>query len=292
MIFVAAACGPAKRGTTGDDQGTVDAPPAGCVPTAEVCNDGIDNDCDGKVDCGDIDCSGIDGCPVCGMVNDPEATPLALPDGVTSGNGCSVDADCAGTPATPNCIIFQDSGGGTLKECHASYISTLDFIGFPAGATLTDPSKLLNVCVTMEHSYLHDLQIELLTPPDMAGTRRLLALNKFVGQVGPEIYLGDANDADTAANPVAGVGYKYCWTAAATTDMDTAGAASTSSPKKLPAGDYKPSGAFSTLATAELNGMWQMRITDLFPIDNGFLFGWSIAFDPSLVADCNGPIIQ
>ena len=44
-------------------------------------------------------------------------------------------------------------------------------------------------------------------------------------------------------------------------------------------------------ANSSLNGKWTMRVTDLWPIDNGFMFNWSITFDPSLVDDCNGPII-
>jgi hypothetical protein len=31
--------------------------PAGCTPTAEVCTDGIDNDCDNLIDCADSNCS-------------------------------------------------------------------------------------------------------------------------------------------------------------------------------------------------------------------------------------------
>ena len=50
---------------------------------------------------------------------------------------CSTDAQCT-TAAAPNCVF---------KECHASYNSQLNFIGFPDDAKLTDPSLLLKVCV-------------------------------------------------------------------------------------------------------------------------------------------------
>jgi len=272
-LLAAAACATPHRD---DGTGTgVDAPAGQCV--AEVCNDGIDNDCDGRPDCSDPDCSGIDGCPVCGSVEHPLGSPLALPDGVSSGAVCSTDAQCTDA-MYPNCVH---------KECHASYVSKLNFIGFPMGSTLTDTSKLLKVCAKMEHSWLRDLQVELIAPN---GT--ILPMQKFIDRSGGEIYLGQANDADDAANPVAGVGYEYCWTATGATTMLNATMMDWMSHQVVPAGDYQPDVPFTALQGTPLNGQWEFRVTDLWGIDNGFLFEWSIAFDPSLVTDCNGPIIE
>ena len=283
LFVLATACGPTARDTSrgGDDTTTPDSndPNGTCSnPTPEVCNDGIDNDCDGRVDCGDPDCSGKDGCPVCGSVENPMAAPLALPDGVSSGAVCSTDANCASTPATPNCVH---------KECHASYNDTLHFVGFPQGATLTDTTKLLKVCAKMEHSWMRDLQVELIAPN---GTS--IPLLKFVDRTGGEIYLGQANDADTAAMPVPGVGYDYCWGGAGTTTMLNATDQQWMSHAVVPAGTYLPDVPFTALQNVPLNGDWTFRVTDLWGIDNGYLFNWSISFDPSLVSDCSGPIIQ
>ncbi|MBA3538612.1 MAG: hypothetical protein H0T79_03215 [Deltaproteobacteria bacterium] len=292
MMLAVVACGPGGRnpGNGGDDDGSggVDAPFGVCVPSSEVCGDGIDNDCDLRTDCGDPDCSGATlpaggTCPVCGVVENPESTPLPLPDGIGESTVCSTDAQCT-TAELPNCVA---------KECHASYSSTLDFIGFPDGATLTDTSKLLSVCVTMEHSWLRDLQIELVGPPSGAQmVRPIIALHKFIDRTGGEIFLGAANDSDTAESPVPGTGAKYCWTGTATNTMLAAPTVSVGGSDTLPAGDYAPVAPFTALAGASLNGQWEMRVTDLWPIDNGFMFEWSISFDPSLVLDCAGPIIQ
>lgn len=242
-------------------------PPTG----VEACNNATDDDNDGRADCADPDCSGIDGCAVCGSVENPEATPLALPDGEGDGAMCSTDAQCT-TAGAPNCVF---------KECHASYNSALNFIGFPDGAKLDDPSKLLKVCVNMEHSWLRDLQMELITPDGA-----VFILHKFADRMGGETFLGNANDSDDADAPVAGQGMEYCWTPGAATTMMTAATGHQLSP-----GDYKSDAPWSALTGATLNGTWEMRVTDLWPIDNGFLFAWSIKFDPSLVSDCSGPII-
>jgi len=53
--------------------------PGTCVPSAEVCNDGIDNDCDTFTDCADSDCSTAPNCQSgCGQV----------------GASCNVNSDC------------------------------------------------------------------------------------------------------------------------------------------------------------------------------------------------------
>ena len=273
FIVASAACGPADRSTPEhvDSTGA-----AACSAVETACNDALDDDCDGRADCSDTDCSGVGDCPICGAVDNPEVSPLALPDGIGSGATCSTDAQCTDAIA-PNCVA---------KECHASYVSTLDFIGFTQGATLTDPTKLLKVCVTMEHSWLRDLQMELITPSGV-----VFILHKFVGRNGNEIFLGAANDNDPANAPVPGSGGQYCWTATASQTMLDAPTVMVANHATLPPGDYASIAPWSALTNSPLNGKWSMRVTDLWGSDNGFMFTWSIAFDPALVSDCAGPII-
>jgi hypothetical protein len=256
----------------------VDGAPKDCVQTgAEVCGDGLDNDCDLRIDCSDTDCSGVGTCPVCGVVENPEVQPLALPDGTSQSTACTTNADCT-NPAAPNCV---------QAECHASYTSTLNFVGFPVSAGLNDVSKLLSVCVKMEHSWLRDLQMDLITPDD-----RIVTLHGFVARSGAEVFLGDANDGDQASNPVPGVGYQYCWKPGAPTIMlGSPTVPINADDQVLPAGDYAAVSPWSSMMGVPLNGPWTMRVTDLWSADNGFMFEWSISFDPSLVLDCSGPII-
>src|SRR5438876_10822566 len=130
ILVTVIACGPSSRPPgNGDDDTQVDAP----ILRPEICNNGLDDDGDGLVDCAQPSCSGVDGCPVCGMVEHPLGAPLALPDGIGQSTACSTDAQCT-TALLPNCVS---------KECHASYVSSMKFIGFPNGAKLDDPTKLL-----------------------------------------------------------------------------------------------------------------------------------------------------
>jgi lysyl endopeptidase len=67
--------------------------PTPCAPTPEVCTDGVDNDCDGAVDCADGDCSG-----------DPACTSSCTPSGGTcTSNGQCCSANCKGKPGQKTC---------------------------------------------------------------------------------------------------------------------------------------------------------------------------------------------
>jgi subtilisin-like proprotein convertase family protein len=62
--------------------------------------------------------------------------------------------------------------------------------------------------------------------------------------------------------------------------------------EELPPGDYQSSDAWTKLIGAQLNGDWTIVVTDLWPIDYGKIHQWSIAFNPAIVQDCSGPVIQ
>lgn len=50
-------------------------------------------------------------------------------------------------------------------------------------------------------------------------------------------------------------------------------------------------GPRSVVAGAPLNGTWELRVTDLWASDNGFLLSWSLALDSSLAPGCGPEII-
>ena len=261
---------------------------APCVPSPEqdACHDHWDNDCDGKMDCQDPDCSGIDGCPICGQVDTSAGSGIVLPDGVI-GTGCSTDAECT-DPSVPNCVE---------SECHASYTSTLDVIGFADEQIFDAPDVITKVCVSIEHSYLRDMEIRLIAPGG-----QILRLQAFLGRDGGEVYLGQADDCDEGA-PTPGVGATYCWTPAATNptmlayanaglSMLSVATCSSGTADELPPGDYAAADPWTALMGTPLNGNWKFVVTDLWPIDNGYLFDWTISFNPDSVLDCSGPIVQ
>jgi len=308
LVLVVAACSaeerrPGPRVGDGDggsipgiDAGITRPPPGPCTPTGpentpEACSDFVDNDCSGRADCSDLSCSGVGSCPVCGTVETPLGSPLALPDGVGD-ISCSSDADC---PGTQTCFTIDGILGPSM-ECRDSYRSTLDFIGF-GPATFDAVSDITSVCVVMEHSWLRDLEITLEAPN---GSR--VRLQRFLGQEGDEIYLGQADDCDDDASPTPGTGARYCWTPTATRDAmleyANAGGSLDSAPSCLfgdvdmmPEGDYDAAEEWSNFLGTPLNGEWTLFVTDLWPIDNGYIFEWSISFDPSTVEDCSSPLI-
>ena len=290
LSLFATACAPGPRSQ--DNDGNGDGGPgsssqsctsSGCENTPALCSDGIDNDNNGVTDCSDPNCSGIGDCPVCGMIMHPMGDPFALPDGADQGKQCRTNADCTDA-SEPNCI-----DGLPTPTCAASYTSTVMFTGFAQGHAFA-PNDIVSVCVNMEHSYLGDLQIEVVAP-----TGELLEMQEFQGEgATPEIYLGIPVDDESKPN-VPGTGWNYCWTPDATNAPMVMWAAANGyegNGKGLPAGNYQTSKPWTTLNGATMDGAWTLRITDRWPRDNGFVFSWNIAFNPSGLANCDGQVIQ
>lgn len=262
------ACGPQGREA---GVGADAAPPIG----AEVCDDGFDNDQDGNADCADSECSGVGTCPTC---EPPTTQALALPDGNDEAGGtCSTGSSCS----TGHCVA---------GFCASPYISQAIWSTFAQGTTLTNASQLQKVCLEIEHSWLADLQIELVAPNDAH-----LILHAYNRSHAPSIYLGNANDNDDASSgvtPQPGMGEKYCFTPTATTQL-WQGALSPAADgfgDKITPGDYASEGPWNVIVGAPLNGTWELHVTDLWGDDNGFLFSWSMEFDPALAPGC-GPVI-
>jgi len=233
-----------------------------CEDAEELCTlDGQDEDCDGFTDCADVDCFGVGSCDdgpndeECGQGEHLEGSPLALPDGTTQ--------------TTPeSCSPVSQAG----------YTSSLNYTGFTAGQVLEDTSGILGVCVTMEHTWLRDLQIEISCPSGAA-----TVMHMYQGTNGGTVYLGIPNDSDFGT-PVPGTGWDYCWTPDATGAMIPVGDTSVSG--TIPAGDYAPNCSYDSLVGCTLNGNWTIKVTDLWGADNGFIFKWGVNFNPDIIEDC------
>jgi gliding motility-associated-like protein len=153
------------------------------------------------------------------------------------------------------------------------YSTTLYLTEFSPGQTLTDINDLEGICVNMEHSWARDIEIKLTCPNGQTAI-----LHNQPGNTGSQVFLGIPNDND-GFSPVPGIGYDYCWTPTATNTYwinyfnTVLGGSGT-----LPEGNYNSFQPLTNFIGCPLNGEWTLTITDLWPIDNGFIFSWGIDF--------------
>ena len=162
----------------------------------------------------------------------------------------------------------------------ASYKTSIRFTDFEAGQVLTAIKDLQSICLNMEHSWLHDMEIRITCP---SGNSVLLQSQEVINK---EVYLGIPVDND-GINPSSGRGLEYCWTPASTngTLTEFANEHDNSSPNEtyhLPAGDFNSFEGLEALLGCPLNGDWVITVTDLWEQDNGWIFSWSIDINPDL----------
>lgn len=183
-------------------------------------------------------------------------------------------------------LVYLPDGSGS------NYTDTINISGFLPGQTLTSISDLEQLCLTMEHSYLGDLEMTLTCPN---GTS-INIFNSYTGNGlapggfgGGSTYLGNAYD-NNLGNP--GVGMEYCWSSAYNTFSDFAtehGNGNTIPVTTPSAGDamnpngvYLPEDSFIDFAGCPLNGNWFITVRDNLGTDDGFIFEWGILFDPTI----------
>ncbi len=172
--------------------------------------------------------------------------------------------DCA--PPVSGTTFLPDGSG-------VSYTTSILVDCFDSGMTITSANQLMNVCVTMEHSYSGDLDITIISPNGQEA--------QLFEQAGGGTYFGGAND-DGTTTP--GTGETYCFSMSGSVLLANAQTITNGSPpnNSWTPGTYLPYQSFNNLIGSPLNGTWTIEIVDNLAIDNGYIFEWWLEFDPNL----------
>ncbi|MBL4653313.1 MAG: gliding motility-associated C-terminal domain-containing protein [Flavobacteriales bacterium] len=171
-----------------------------------------------------------------------------------------------------------------------TFSSTVSLSNFSAGQTLNSINDLYNICLNLEHSYIGDLEIEIVCP---SGQSVFLLNNP---NIAGDTFLGEPVDND-APGYIQGDGYDYCFNNNPTYGTFNAEASAIPPPTYsytdnsgvsvvnhayLPAGSYQSENPLSGLLGCLLNGNWTIYITDNAQIDNGAIFSWYVDFNPAI----------
>ena len=160
----------------------------------------------------------------------------------------------------------------------SSYQTTISFKDFSPGQLLTNINDLLGIWVNMEHSWMRDLEIRLTCPNGQSAI-----LHNFNGTDGGEVFLGDPYENDEGMlSPVPGIGATYGWQVVPDNDFTWIEYGNFFLPPTLPSGSYQSYEPLSNFLGCPLNGEWTIEVTDLWSIDNGYIFSWSIEFEEDI----------
>jgi subtilisin-like proprotein convertase family protein len=199
--------------------------------------------------------------------------------------GCQAQDVVSGSLFSGGPVFLPDGNGN-------AYTNTLNITGFGAGATLNSINQLQSICMNIEHSRLHELEILLEAPDGTTITLKQQPGGGFTNLGEPQA-LNPSDVGNTDVTP--GVGYDYCFTA--TPDYGTMVAESgnynytyttvlggSQTDDYLPAGSYQSYDPLTDLIGVPLNGNWTLIIEDHVTWNNGYLFNWSVSLQAD-VAD-------
>ena len=168
------------------------------------------------------------------------------------------------------------------------YQTTILVDGFLPGSTITSINDIVEVCVNMEHSFLGDLEMQLICPDGTAVT--LFDAHDGTGSY-PGVIPGGFNPGGVfLGEPIdpglgAGIGYTYCFSMGNTDYDDFETEWMNGWPGTVPAGSYQPMGNFADFIGCPVNGPWTIEVYDNWAIDDGYIFNWNIQLDQALNPD-------
>jgi gliding motility-associated-like protein len=207
---------------------------------------------------------------------------------------------------------------GQLQYC--SYKSPVNFTCFSPSATIRTANDLLFVRLKIEHSYIGDIWIRLICPnnnyvsimkkfgtgsSDCSGQIPASEWGWSGGSNSSSAYFGIPVDDEASGNEACnpnnyenrmGTPWNYCWSNTTnqgyqyaseggyvyrTANVHNNRVDSTNVAQMTNV--YHPDGSFANLVGCPLNGEWSIEVLDGFGIDNGWITGWEIALDPSLL---------
>ena len=166
--------------------------------------------------------------------------------------------------------IYLPDGSGVPYE------TDFNVSGFDPATTL-GVGDSVKVCVNIEHSFLGDLEMSLISP----NGKEVQLFDDIGSEV--EYWLGDAIDKDYLAEDTirAGDCWEYCWSldpgfGVLTNSLDNTIVSPLYGGKSMIPGTYRPSGDFSDFNGSTANGQWTLKITDHLEQDNGFICSWNL----------------
>ena len=174
-----------------------------------------------------------------------------------------------------------------------NYTTDVVIAGFTPGGTVQNPGDIDKVCVSIEHSYLGDLEM-MLTCPNGQNVNIFNSYSGFGasgelfpgGFGGGSTFLGGAYDNNTGN---IGVCEEYCFTMqpGALPSWDngyaTTNASGPSAGQMIIPGYYEPEQSYiPALAGCPINGTWTITVRDNIGIDDGYICEWGIYFNDTL----------
>ena len=183
-------------------------------------------------------------------------------------------------------VTFLPDGNGV------AYSTSINVTCFEASQTLTDISQIDSICLNIEHSYLGDLDIEIISPNgqvvrlhDQGGGSANLGVPWATGSI-------DGNSVNTTP----GVGSDYCFVPnggfptlvggiQGTIEFPDGDGLGTYTDSFVPAGNYSSVNPLDGLIGSPLNGEWNIVIVDNLGADNGYIFSWELNFNENLALE-------